>query len=295
MLRDVMQINDGGGFVIIQDTVDCNGRQLLKGFVNDALKRDEVVHVLGFEVCEDEFRAGLDSRCTAKLCFHDGYTDPLGWIQSPPSTVQQFIPQEISSYLRQTGEPKGVMLVIDSLSWILRHHSTAVVCQRLQELRRGGALKSVLALLHSDMHQQGIVGSLCYLATAVISVAPGTSGQNTVAKMTRRSKSGRVSREEEVFRISEDFTVTVEAQSSQETPHAEAEQYETDPAANLTFNLRLSEVEREAREKLSLPFVFSEEKKSALLQPRSGAGRILYEPDANDDFDQEDPDDDLDV
>lgn len=35
---------------------------------------------------------------------------------------------------------------------------------------------------------------------------------------------------------------------------------QTDPAANLTFNLRLSDSEREAKEKLALPFMFSKEK-----------------------------------
>ncbi len=36
-------------------------------------------------------------------------------------------------------------------------------------------------------------------------------------------------------------------------------------------------------------------RKTALLHSGPGSGRILYEPDANDDYDQEDPDDDLDV
>lgn len=95
-----------------------------------------------------------------------------------------------------------------------------------------------------------------------------------------------------------------------------------DPTTNLTFNLRLSDAEREAKEKLALPFAFSKEKwenffcisnftqyiiesfkysitscyrKTAILHSGPGSGRILYEPDANDDYDQEDPDDDLDV
>ncbi|MGH0185795.1 UNVERIFIED_CONTAM: hypothetical protein FKN15_019047 [Acipenser sinensis] len=108
------------------------------------------------------------------------------------------------------------------------------------------------------------------MATAVVTVTP-VSGSvsaeaepNGIVRTLLRRKTGRVSRED-------------------------------DPAANLTFNLRLSEGERRARENLSLPFTFSEEKKSSLLQPRSGRGRILYEPDASDDFDQEDPDDDLDI
>lgn len=33
-----------------------------------------------------------------------------------------------------------------------------------------------------------------------------------------------------------------------------------DPTTNLTFNLRLSDSEREAKEKLALPFAFSKEK-----------------------------------
>ncbi|KAG9346334.1 hypothetical protein JZ751_006645 [Albula glossodonta] len=295
MLLDIIQTSEGGGFIIIKDTVDCCGRQLLKGFINAALKREEAVHVLGFEVCEDEFRAGLDSRYTKGLCFHDGYTDPLGWTDCLPFTMHQFTALEINAHLNQSEPVKTVTLVIDSLSWMLQHYSPVVVCQRLQELRRGGALRSILVLLHSDLHQQGIVGSLCHLATAVILVSPGMSGQYTVAKTTRRTKSGKVTHEEECFNISEDLVVSIEAQSSSCNTVAEPEDYEADPAANLTFNLRLSEVEREAKENLSLPFVFSQEKKSALLRPRPGAGRILYEPDANDDFDQEDPDDDLDV
>lgn len=42
-------------------------------------------------------------------------------------------------------------------------------------------------------------------------------------------------------------------------------------------------------------FVLLTFRKSALLRPTPGSGRIVYEPDANDDFDEEDPDDDLDV
>ena len=44
-----------------------------------------------------------------------------------------------------------------------------------------------------------------------------------------------------------------------------------------------------------IPPLSSTPRKSALLHSGPGSGRIVYEPDANDDFDQEDPDDDLDV
>uniref|UniRef100_A0A8C9TQB1 Elongator complex protein 5 n=1 Tax=Scleropages formosus TaxID=113540 RepID=A0A8C9TQB1_SCLFO len=258
--------------------------------------REEVVHVLAFDVAEEDLRVPSDSGCAQRLCFHDGYTDPLGWNDSPPLTVLQFSPGEIHALLSRSEHPKPVTLVIDSLSWVLRHHPPAVVCQCLQELRRGGAVRSIVALLHSDLHQQGIVGSLCHLATAIVTVAPALRGHHTVAKTTRRTRSGRVTQEEECFIIKEDLTVTVQKQTHHPGQRdTEQEEPQADPAAHLTFNLRLSEAEKEAKDKLSLPFVFSQEKKSALLQPRPGAGQIIYEPDANDDFDQEDPDDDLDV
>lgn len=41
------------------------------------------------------------------------------------------------------------------------------------------------------------------------------------------------------------------------------------------------------------PSLFS--RKTALLSSGPGSGQIVYEPDANDDYDEEDPDDDLDV
>ncbi len=53
-------------------------------------------------------------------------------------------------------------------------------------------MRTVIALLHADMHQRGTVGSVCHLATSVITVAPGLKGDEGVARITKRSKSGKV-------------------------------------------------------------------------------------------------------
>lgn len=55
-----------------------------------------------------------------------------------------------------------------------------------------GAARVVIGLLHADMHQQGTVGSVGHLATSVITVAPGTKPDETVAKITKRLRSGKV-------------------------------------------------------------------------------------------------------
>ncbi|XP_050969876.1 elongator complex protein 5 [Labeo rohita] len=296
MLLDVLQGTEAGGFILIQDTVSCSGRGILKCFINAALKRGEDVHVLGFESPETQVCAGLDSSCVQKLHFHEGFPDPLGWKCTSSFTVDQFTSQHITQLIKDTQYAKASVLVVDSLSLVLRHHDPVVICQRLQELRKGGVIKTVIGLLHSDLHQQGVVGIVGHLASTVISVAPANNERHGVAKTTRRTKSGKVMQEEEYFSVSEDATLSVQAKLRQ-PGHVQKEQdvSEADPTSNLTFNLRLSEEERKAKEKVALPFVFSQEKKSALLRPTPGTGRIMYEPDANDDFDEEDPDDDLDV
>lgn len=296
MLTELLQGTDAGGFLIIQDSACYSGRHLLKCFINSALNREEVVHVLGFEASEEELKDGLKVSQNQRLHFHNAYSDPLGWTDNPTFTVNQFHLEELTHLLKQTSHPKPATLIIDSLSWILRHTSPPAVCKTLQQLRKGGAVRAIIGLLHADMHQRGTVGSVCHLATSVITVAPGMKGEEVVAKITKRSKSGKVMQDEETFSFKEDLTLIVQSRPSQLGPkQTDPKEQETDPTANLTFNLRLSDTEREAKEKLALPFVFSKEKKTALLHSGPGSGRILYEPDANDDYDQEDPDDDLDV
>ncbi|KAF0029235.1 hypothetical protein F2P81_018340 [Scophthalmus maximus] len=197
-----------------------------------------------------------------RLHFHNAFSDPLGWTDHPAFTVHQFNLEELTHLVKQTSHPKAATtLVIDSLSWILRHVSPSAVCKTLQQLKKGGAVRATIGLLHADMHQRGTVGSICHLATSVITVAPGAKGDEAVAKITKRSKSGKVIQEEEIFNIKEDLTVMVQSKASHTGPKQPGpEEQETDPTANLTFNLRLSDTEREAKEKLALPFVFSKAK-----------------------------------
>lgn len=60
-------------------------------------------------------------------------------------------------------------------------------------------MKAIIGLLHADMHPVGTVGSLCHLATCVITVAPGDKGDETVVKITKRSKSGKVIQDVSIF------------------------------------------------------------------------------------------------
>ncbi|KAM9500280.1 elongator complex protein 5 isoform 2-T2 [Clarias gariepinus] len=297
MLSEVLEGAESGGLVIIRDTACYSGRRLLKYYMNCALKRGDAIHVLGFEVPENKVCAKLDSNYLHLFRFHNAYTDPLGWTEQSLFTVKNFTATEITQLLQETQHTEAPLLFIDSLSWVVRHHDTVAVCQELQKLKKGGSVKMIFGLLHADLHQQAVVSTISHLASTVISVKPVHNACHAVAETSQRRKSGKVVQKEEIFSLTEDLTLSIETKPSQ-SGNVQTDLHtkpEVDPTSNLTFNLRLSEVEREAKEKVALPFVFSDEKKSALLRPGRGSGRIMYEPDANDDFDEEDPDDDLNV
>ena len=67
-----------------------------------------------------------------------------------------------------------------------------------------------------------------------------------------------------------------------------------------TFQVTLSEEEKQAREKVALPFwkkrqeEFDDEGSVKITKAEDKASKIYYEPDDADDWDEEDPDDDLD-
>ncbi len=70
---------------------------------------------------------------------------------------------------------------------------------------------------------------------------------------------------------------------------------QADPTENLSFNLKLTDSEKQARSQVKLPYMLDQEQKAVHLDRTVGSGKIIYEPDDADDFDEEDPDEDLDI
>lgn len=67
-----------------------------------------------------------------------------------------------------------------------------------------------------------------------------------------------------------------------------------DPAANLTFDLHLSSQERKDRAQVILPYTSAQQGTGLVgMSSQTPSGQIFYQPDELDDFDDSDPDDDL--
>uniref|UniRef100_H0XR32 Elongator complex protein 5 n=1 Tax=Otolemur garnettii TaxID=30611 RepID=H0XR32_OTOGA len=290
-----------GGLVLLRDSVEWEGRSLLKALIKKSALCREQVHILGCEVSKEEFHEGFTSDINNCLVYHDLFRDPLNEKMGRPFLGGPL--GALTAMCRRT-DPGPVTIALDSLSWLLPHLPCTTLHQNLHALSHqnsspGGSSSvqqvCVLGLLHEELHGPGPLGALSSLAQTEVIVG-GTVGQASAYILCRRPQQ-RPTHQTNWFSILPDFSLDVqEGPPVESQPHPDPHTSLVDPMTHLTFNLRLSKKEREAKDSLTLPFQFSSEKQQALLCPGQGqaTSHIFYEPDAYDE-DQEDPDDDLDI
>ncbi|XP_072509600.1 elongator complex protein 5 [Notamacropus eugenii] len=272
--------------VLLRDSVEWEGRSLLKALVREVTLKGEQVQVLGCEVSEEAFREGLDADTNRRLVYHDVFGDPRGWAGDGE-------PLEALRACLRGADPGPCTLAVDSLSWLLLHAPCGAVCRALSAPRRQ---VRVLGLLHEDVHGPGPLGALGSLAQVEVTVGGGLGC--SMARVLQPKPRRRAVEQTHWFSILPNFSLQLHREPPMETQlQRRPPSPTTDATAGLTFNVHLSEKEREARDTLALPFHFSSEKKQSLLRPAGAAStsQIFYEPDAEDYLDQEDPDDDLDI
>ena len=106
----------------------------------------------------------------------------------------------------------------------------------------------------------------------------------------------------EIYRLSQSLTdlSTTDHKGLPGGTNTTVETNEPDPTAHLTFDLRLSSKEKEDRSQVVLPYTAVRDGVgvASTVAPGhapKGSGQIYYQPDDVDDFDESDPDDDLDI
>ncbi|KAI9193308.1 Elongator complex protein 5 [Polychytrium aggregatum] len=109
-----------------------------------------------------------------------------------------------------------------------------------------------------------------------------------------RKRSGKAINELSLVRCGEASSITISsADHLKPAPTPDAVQpnqsTKSDPTANLSFNLTLTDEQRQAKDQVVLPYL------EAQHESESTGGTIHYDPDEDDDFDEEDPDADLDI
>ncbi|CAG8607298.1 2160_t:CDS:2 [Ambispora gerdemannii] len=124
--------------------------------------------------------------------------------------------------------------------------------------------------------------------------------ESAVCSIEHKKRSGKVLHEINSYQIVDNLKgeFIIKLVSNQEISPSQNTN-ELDPtSANLLFNLSLTEKQKVAKKDVVLPYTkvqehYENQSTSSASPISSGTGVIYYEPDEGDDFDDEDPDEDL--
>nr|XP_022346192.1 elongator complex protein 5-like isoform X1 [Crassostrea virginica] len=299
MIGDIVSGSETSKIILIEDSIDNSGRSLLLSYAVSLSQRVDEVHILLFDVRSQDTYEAVKSLGIQNIRVHDGSKDLLQWNKTPGLGLHTDVKTLI---LRGRVSPgtKSVAIVIDSLSPLLTHTSPPYTCKTLHGLISSEDLESqvlqVVSLLHGDLHDDHSLSLVHHTCTTIQKMVPVTTPLTMYCCNTLHKKvSGKVIRITENFNLLEDFRVMDVSEVKQVTKSIPQDSNEMDPTANLPFNLSLSDKEKEARSQVILPYTYNKERQDSLLAKSVGEGKIFYQPDEADDFDEEDPDDDLDI
>uniref|UniRef100_A0A023GK45 Elongator complex protein 5 n=1 Tax=Amblyomma triste TaxID=251400 RepID=A0A023GK45_AMBTT len=242
MLKNLLSLRDSSGLVLMNDTLELRSRLILDCFTNTWERRGGSVHILSYDREKDAIQRCFPANSLDRIIIHDAFGAPDKY--APSMWVDCFSEEE---------EP--FTLVIDSLSTALIYHQFEDVYMGLLcLLRKVESLQLVLALLHTDVHEEHQVAKLCHLASTTLTAYAHDTAKMAGCKIVHRKPGGRVLREDEEFVFTADLLIT----DIKKVTHKKEEKpvvQQPDPAANLTFNLRLSNEEKAAKDNLVLPYI----------------------------------------
>lgn len=244
----------------------------------------------------------------------DCWTDPRGWVD--PSRKGCLEGDKVLARVRAALDERNgrdTRLVITSANALLEEAANCptsaakLVSALLAEPRLA---QVVLLAWESTTNAFGILlAHLKAVSGGLLELAPSAEEEESglVCWARFRPTKGKPVYKQEVVRIDKSGEATrVRALSvgapAGEQPRGKEDEDEREAVNRLTtFNLGLKDEERTARDKVVLPFLKPEQKpeeeeEAVRINPRSAEGesKIYYEPDDADDWDEEDPDDDLD-
>jgi len=239
------------------------------------------------------------SKENPRISIHDFSCDPLMWFTEAVSyrKVKDDCCRQGAGFL-----DKAVIFVDDLLllgrSWqcIDANGCWNGLIELLHDMSQNN---HVVVFVHPDLVSDANIRTLMYISQyyATVEALPTCLGSFRCESVLRKT-SGKVIVDKNILIVDNKGDISMVKEKN--TVDSQEDSKDVDPASNLTFNLRLSETEKVARANTSLPYLLNESKKTAYLEELSvvnhsaTGGEVIYMPDEADDFDDEDPDDDLD-
>lgn len=188
---------------------------------------------------------------------------------------------ETESYDKYTSVKSTV--IIDSVNQMAFCLTWNESLKYLKKLNNDPNILQVILILHKDClsHFSKLQAHLNHISNAIVSYDPKESNKVRI----QLKKSGKVLKTKEI--LSYDF----QASTLKSVPIIKEEKKEDEPEKPLpsnlsTFKIEIEQTDKLERNKLKLPY---------MSKINEGVSKVYYVPDSVDDWDEEDPDEDLDI
>lgn len=309
MIENILNGKEQSKIVLIQDTIEESGYPLATCCLKSLSSRFDQVHLLCFDISPQTFKKVLPEETLSRCTFHDFSSDPLGWLENGHVSVKStdFIHslQKHPTLRNSCSQGQQIAVMLCSITNLLIHRSPSYTCRLLHRLVdtytspfSGVTVGQVVCVVHSDLHGEHLLSQLAYIATSVITLQ-NNSTSNTFMNchVLHHKTTGKILQINEQFRLSPTYELK-DLMVVKPAAVSVTDEHQPDPTANLTFKLNLTDKEKSDRSRQVLPHIkiqnLPQEIKTS-CEEGEGGGQIFYEPDDADDFDEEDPDDDLDI
>eukprot|EP01112_Ceratiomyxa_fruticulosa_P000708 TRINITY_DN1063_c0_g1_i1.p1 TRINITY_DN1063_c0_g1~~TRINITY_DN1063_c0_g1_i1.p1 ORF type:complete len:324 (-),score=83.99 TRINITY_DN1063_c0_g1_i1:111-1082(-) len=314
------------GVVFIEDEVGVSGHPLLQYYLTSSKSSKGVVVFVGENTISSYVELCKTSDNLKKVVFVDAFSDPLGWkAKKEPavlsevdgftvvqcnditqiSNITKCISQAMGAH--PTTSHDGLVLVIDCLGSLIMRQGAQTIAQLLHTFNQQkhfstsfttsitpvstpssssstNFFSDIFGLIHFDMFSQVDIQRLNHIADVIIKVSPfNREGIENlgVLNITQKRRSGKVAITQEHFTISKEKKLVL-VQLEKDKPKKSIQQ-QSAPPSGITFNLQLSEKEKTAKDSVVLPW------------QHSNTEFKIENIEDDEDYDEEDPDDDLDI
>lgn len=281
MLKALISNCQPNSFTLIEDSVDVSGKFLLKEFIEASKTQSQKTLVLCFDKLGSSLKRDLNIELpTAEFidcCFN--YQESLSGLNKP---LRSILESHVSF-------DEKVTIIIDSLTSLYYNNGLQDIYRCLHSLltkpiKKGTQLMQLVAVVHSDtLPDTKSISTLSHLASTEILLVPTNLVNRRHLFIKHAKKNGKIVKQEEYCWYDKSGVLL-----SEEKKTISKVEDAIDPNGLTTFRLSLEETEIKARSELRLPYVKTSEDGDT-------GGKIFYTPDDNDDWDEEDPDDDLDI
>ncbi|KZS09505.1 Uncharacterized protein APZ42_026331 [Daphnia magna] len=263
--------------ILIQDSFSVKGRPLFLSLIHNYSKN-------GYSVRYFKYDSPLSSEKSEMEQLKFSWQTSI--FNENQDSSRTAIESCWSSDLANNG--KHLVVAIDSLSPLLLNWTVGELASALRNLQKTTAV-AVVALVHGDVHDKETVQALNYIFHCHLTVRKA-QGRNVCSGVLRKG-SGKLVDSDEYYSITDQWEVKDVEEVVEPSPNVVVDSLPKNAVPKSTFKLDLNAKEEEARSQVVLPYI---RKQASSATSETSKGQIIYEAEAPD-WDDEDPDDDLEI